>query len=54
MNRMMLAEILGDSYHVLEAVKRKRKCIEKLQEEAGNIALVLLDIIARSWTDLKC
>ena len=30
MNRMMLAEILGDSYHV--------------QEEAGNIALVLLDI----------
>ena len=43
MNRMMLAEILGDSYHVLEAENGK-ECIEKLQEEAGNIALVLLDI----------
>ena len=36
MNRMMLAEILGDSYHVLEAENGK-ECIEKLQEEAGNI-----------------
>ena len=43
MNRMMLAEILGDSYHVLEAENGK-ECIEKLQAEAGNIALVLLDI----------
>ena len=43
MNRMMLAEILGDSYHILEAENGK-ECIEKLQEEAGNIALVLLDI----------
>ena len=43
MNRMMLAEILGDSYHVLEAENGK-ECMEKLQEEAGNIALVLLDI----------
>ena len=43
MNRMMLAEILGDRYHVLEAENGK-ECIEKLQEEAGNIALVLLDI----------
>ena len=43
MNRMMLAEILGDRYHILEAENGK-ECIEKLQEEAGNIALVLLDI----------
>ena len=43
MNRMMLTEILGDSYHVLEA-ENGRECMEKLQEEAGNIALVLLDI----------
>lgn len=43
MNRMMLTEILRDSYHVLEA-ENGRECIEKLQAEAGNIALVLLDI----------
>lgn len=43
MNRMMLTEILRDSYHILEA-KNGRECIEKLQAEAGNIALVLLDI----------
>lgn len=43
MNRMMLTEILGDSYHVLEA-ENGRECMEKLQAEAGNIALVLLDI----------
>ena len=43
MNRMMLTEILGDSYHVLEA-ENGRECMEKLRAEAGNIALVLLDI----------
>ena len=43
MNRMMLTEILGDSYHILEA-ENGRECMEKLREEAGNIALVLLDI----------
>ena len=43
MNRMMLTEILGDSYHILEA-ENGRECMEKLQTEAGNIALVLLDI----------
>ena len=43
MNRMMLTEILGDSYHILE-VENGRECMEKLQAEAGNIALVLLDI----------
>lgn len=43
MNRMMLTEILRDSYHVLEA-ENGRECMEKLQAEAGNIALVLLDI----------
>ena len=43
MNRMMLTEILGDSYHILEA-ENGRECMKKLQAEAGNIALVLLDI----------
>ena len=43
MNRMMLTEILGDSYHILE-VENGRECLETLQAEAGNIALVLLDI----------
>ena len=43
MNRMMLAEILGDSYYILEA-ENGRECLETLQAEAGNIALVLLDI----------
>ena len=43
MNRMMLTEILGDSYHILEA-ENGRECLEILQAEAGNIALVLLDI----------
>ena len=43
MNRRMLAEILGDGYYILEA-KDGRECMEKLREEAGNIALVLLDI----------
>ena len=43
MNRMMLAEILGDSYHILEA-ENGQECMEKMQAEAGNIALVLLDI----------
>ena len=43
MNRMMLTEILGNSYHILEA-ENGRECLETLQAEAGNIALVLLDI----------
>ena len=43
MNRMMLTEILGDSYHILEA-ENGRECLETLQAKAGNIALVLLDI----------
>ena len=43
MNRMILTEILGDSYHILEA-ENGRDCMEKLQAETGNIALVLLDI----------
>ena len=43
MNRMILAEILGDGYHILEA-KNGQECLEKLRAEAGNIALVLLDI----------
>ena len=43
MNRMMLTEILGEGYHILEA-ENGRECLETLQAEAGNIALVLLDI----------
>lgn len=43
MNRMILAEILGDGYHILEA-ENGQECLETLRAEAGNIALVLLDI----------
>ena len=43
MNRMMLKEILSGDYSILEA-KDGQECLEKLQTEAGNIALVLLDI----------
>ena len=43
MNRMLLREILGDGYHILEA-KNGQECLEILRAEAGNIALVLLDI----------
>ena len=43
LNRMILAEILGDGYHILEA-ENGQECLEKLRAEAGNIALVLLDI----------
>ena len=43
MNRVMLSEILGQEYRILEA-KDGQECMEKLQEEAGDIALVLLDI----------
>ena len=43
MNRMLLREILGDGYHILEA-ENGQECLETLRVEAGNIALVLLDI----------
>ena len=43
MNRMMLKEILGSDYSILEA-ENGQECLEKMQAEAGNIALVLLDI----------
>ena len=43
MNRMLLREILGDGHHILEA-ENGQECLEKMQAEAGNIALVLLDI----------
>ena len=43
MNRMLLREILGDGYHILEA-ENGQECLETLRAEAGNIALVLLDI----------
>ena len=44
MNRAILAEILGCDYRILEAENGK-ECMEKLQAEAADIALVLLDII---------
>ena len=43
MNRMLLREILGDGYRILEA-ENGQECLEILRAEAGNIALVLLDI----------
>ena len=43
MNRMMLKEILGGDYSILEA-ENGQECLEKMRAEAGNIALVLLDI----------
>ena len=43
MNRMMLAEILGQDYRILEA-ENGQVCLEMLRAEAGSIALVLLDI----------
>ena len=43
MNRMMLASILDEDYRILEAGNGKQ-CLEMLQEKAGQIALVLLDI----------
>ena len=43
MSRMILKEILGGDYSILEAENGK-ECLEKMQAEAGNIALVLLDI----------
>ena len=43
MNRMILKEILGGDYRILEA-ENGQECLEKMQAEAGNIALVLLDI----------
>ena len=44
MNRAILAEILGSDYRILEAQDGK-ECMEKLQAEAADIALVLLDIV---------
>ena len=43
MSRMILKEILGGDYRILEA-ENGQECLEKMQAEAGNIALVLLDI----------
>ena len=43
MSRMILKEILRDDYSILEA-ENGQECLEKMQAEAGNIALVLLDI----------
>ena len=43
MNRMILKEILGGDYSILEA-ENGQECLEKMRAEAGNIALVLLDI----------
>ena len=43
MNRLILAEILQGDYRILEA-KDGRECMDALQAEARDLALVLLDI----------
>lgn len=43
MNRMLLSEILGEDYDILEA-KDGKECLAKLHAYSGRIALVLLDI----------
>ena len=43
MSRMILKEIMGGDYSILEA-ENGQECLEKMQAESGNIALVLLDI----------
>lgn len=43
MNRAMLAEILGADYRILEA-ENGQQCLDRLNDYAGDIALVLLDI----------
>ena len=43
MNRLILTEILQGDYRILNA-KDGRECMNALQTEAGNLALVLLDI----------
>ena len=43
MSRMILKEILRGDYSILEA-ENGQECLEKMQAETGNIALVLLDI----------
>ena len=43
MSRMILKEILRGDYRILEA-ENGQECLEKMQAETGNIALVLLDI----------
>ncbi len=43
LNRMILAEILKSDYRILEA-QNGQECLHKMQEYAGDISLVLLDI----------
>ena len=43
MNRMMLSEILGADYRILEA-ENGAECLDMMKGYAGDIALVLLDI----------
>ena len=44
MNRMILADMLGEKYHVMEA-ENGRTAIELLQAYETEISLILLDII---------
>ena len=44
MNRAILSEILGGDYRILEAADGE-ECLEKLHQHAGDIALVLLDLV---------
>ena len=43
MNRMLLAEILGTDFRILEA-SNGEDCLEQLRHNPGDVALVLLDI----------
>ena len=43
MNRMILNEILGEDYRILEA-KDGQECLDMMHEHLGEISLVLLDI----------
>ena len=43
MNRMLLAEILGTDFRILEAANGE-DCLDQLRHNSGDIALVLLDI----------
>ena len=43
MNRMLLAEILGTDFRILEA-SNGEECLEQLRHNPGDVALVLLDI----------
>ena len=44
MNRLILSEILGSDYRILEAADGE-ECLEKLHQHMGDLSLVLLDLV---------